>query len=78
MYSDIAEYQGSLEIVLEISRTIGFALMILTGVIGANFGADGLVVSLKVFFVIAMLNYILINLAFNRFEKKLVKYEIIK
>lgn len=78
MYSDIAEYQGILEIVLEISRTIGFTLMILTGVIGASFGENGLVVALKVFFVVAMLNYILINVAFNRFEKKLVKYEIIK
>lgn len=78
MYSDIAEYQGMLEIILEISRTIGFALMILTGIIGASFGADGLVVALKVFFIVAMLNYIVINLLFSRFEKKLVKYEIIK
>ena len=52
--------------------------MILTGVIGAGFGADGLIVALKIFFVVAMLNFIVINIAFNRFEKKLVKYEIIK
>ncbi len=78
MYSDIAEYQGMIEIILEVSRTIGFGLMILAGVIGANFGESGLIVALKVFFVLAMVNYTLINFAFSRFEKKLVKYEIIK
>lgn len=78
MYSDIAEYQGMIEIMLEISRTIGFSLMILSGVIGASFGKSGLIVALKIFFVLAMINYMLINVAFNKFEKKLVKYEIIK
>lgn len=78
MYSDIAEYQGVIEIILEASRTIGFGIMILTGVIGMSFGAEGLIIALKIFFVLIMIAKIFINLVLSRFEKKLIKYEIIK
>ena len=77
MYDDIAEYQGMIEIILEISRVIGFVLMIVTGIIGASIGGEGLVVALKVFFIITIIIYALVNLAFNKFEKKLIKYGIL-
>ena len=78
MYDDIAEYQGTIEILLEISRVVGFALMILTGVIGAQFGADGLVLALKVYFMFIIVLYALVSLALCKFEKKLIDYDVLK
>ncbi|MBR7172561.1 MAG: MFS transporter [Clostridia bacterium] len=78
MYDDIAEYQGTIEILLEMSRVVGFALMILTGIIGAYFGADGLVLALKVYFVFIIILYALVSLALCKFEKKLIDYDVLK
>ena len=78
MYDDIAEYQGLIEVILEISRTIGFALMILTGIIGASFGGDGLVVALKIYLAFTILLYAIIAISLSRFEKKLIDYDILK
>lgn len=77
MYDDIAEYQGLLEIIMEASRAIGFVLMIVTGLIGASFGEQGLILALKIFFIFVIILYALVNLALAKFEKKLVKYEIL-
>lgn len=77
MYDDIAEYQCIVEMLMETCRVIGFVLMILTGVIGASFGANGLIVALKIYFVLIMIVYGLLSLGFYRFEKKLVKYDIL-
>ena len=78
MYDDIAEYQGLIEVMLEISRTVGFALMILTGIIGASFGGDGLVVALKIYLAFTILLYAIIAISLSRFEKKLIDYDILK
>lgn len=77
MYDDIAEYQGMLEILMETSRTIGFAIMILTGIIGACFGANGLVLALKIYLMVVIAIYAFVAFAFHKFEKKLVKYDIL-
>jgi hypothetical protein len=76
MYDDIAEYQGLLEVLMETSRAIGFALMILTGVIGASFG--GLVLALKIYFVFVIVMYAIFAFSMNRFEKRLIDYDILK
>ena len=78
MYDDIAEYQGLIEVMLEISRSVGFALMILTGIIGAMFGGDGLVVALKIYLAFTILLYAIIAISLSRFEKKLIDYDILK
>ena len=78
MYDDIAEYQGTLEVIMETSRAIGFALMILTGVIGGAFGADGLVLALKIYFVATIICYALVALSLSKFEKRLIEYDILK
>lgn len=78
MYDDIAEYQGTIEILLETSRVIGFAIMILTGIIGASFGASGLVTALKIYFIFIIILYALVSLSLCKFEKKLVEYDVLK
>ncbi len=78
LYKDIAEYQCTIEVVMEVSRVIGFAIMILTGLIGWWLGGNGIIVALKAYFVLAIINYAALHLVFMKFEKVLKKYDILK
>ncbi len=77
MYSDIAEYQCMIEALIELSRVIGFALMIVAGLIGAAIGGNGLVLALKVYLVAVTVVFALISLAYYKFEKKLLKHKVL-
>lgn len=77
MYNDIAEYQGFIEITMEVARAIGFALMIVTGIVGACFGNGGLILALKIFFMFSMIAYALGYIVLARYEKKLIDYNVL-
>lgn len=77
LYDDIAEYQCLLEMLMAASRVTCFVVMIVTGLIGAAFGTNGLIVALKCLFVLAILMFASMNWLLYKYEKKLIKHEIL-
>jgi len=77
LYGDIAEYQFMIEGLMEIARIIGFGLMAFAGVIVGWIGMSSLVLVVKIFFVLSLLSYMLMNLGTWAMERKFVKYNMI-
>lgn len=77
-YNDIAEYQCSVSLFIEFSRVATFVVMAFIGLICASFGMSGILLGLKIFFFVSILAFPLINLVLYKFEKNLIKMEILK
>ena len=77
LYDDIAEYQCILEMIMAASRVTCFVIMIVTGLIGASFGTQGLIIALKVLFVLAIFMFASMNWLLYKYEKKLIKHEVL-
>ena len=78
MYDDIAEYQCIIESILQIARVFIYAIMIGVGLIGASFGANGLLFTLKIFFAACSIIYVFYNIMLYVCEKKFIKYKILE
>lgn len=76
MYDDIAEFQCGIEVSMEIGRSIMFLIMILSGVVGALWGTEGILVSLKIIIAVEVVIFPILNGLLHKYEKKLVKYEL--
>ena len=76
MYECIAEFQCAIECFMAFCRVLGFAIMIVAGVIGAYFGTEGILVAAKIMTVISTLSLLIINLRLMKYEKELIKFEI--
>lgn len=77
-YDDIAEYQCSVSLVIEFSRVATFAVMAIIGAVCASFGVSGILIGLKAFFFVSILGFPAINWVLYKFEKNLIKMEILK
>jgi hypothetical protein len=77
LYDDIAEYQCILEMIMAASRVSCFVIMIITGLIGASFGTQGLIVALKLLFVLAIFMFASMNWLLYKYEKRLIKHEVL-
>ena len=78
MYGDIAEYQASIECLMEFARTIVFLVMVIAGLVGASFGISGILASLKVIMVLAMCVLFVMNMMLRRNEKRLLEYNMVE
>lgn len=76
-YDDIAEYNFLVEFVMGIARTITFGIMCVVGLVCVS-SASLALVGLKIFFFVSILFFPLINLLLYFFEKKLIKFEMLK
>ena len=76
MYECIAEFQCAIECFMAFCRVLGFAIMIVAGVVGAYFGTEGILVAAKIMTVISTLSLLIINLRLMKYEKELIKFEI--
>ena len=63
---------------IEFSRVATFVVMAFIGLICASFGMSGILLGLKIFFFVSILAFPLINLVLYKFEKNLIKMEILK
>ncbi len=69
LYDDIAEYQCAIEVVMGIERIVMFALMAMTGAIGAYFGS--VFVALKIFMCFSILSILLVDIFLIVLEKRM-------
>lgn len=77
MYDDIAEFQACIEVVLAVARMFMYGVMILCGFIGAMYGAEGLLIAVKIYSVLVIVTLFIISVSLIFYEKKLVKYGIL-
>ena len=77
MYDYIAEFQCLVEECLEASRVVVFFIMAMIGLIGAEIGANGMIIALQILLIIAILTVISINVSLLLYEKKQKKYELV-
>jgi MFS family permease len=76
MYDSIAEFQASIEIAMELTRTAVFLLMTIAGLIGASFGIAGLEITAKILLGISIFFMMFMNLCLVKYEKNLAKFGI--
>ena len=62
---------------LEASRVVVFFIMAMIGLIGAEIGANGMIIALQILLIIAILTVISINVSLLLYEKKQKKYELV-
>ena len=77
MYDYIAEFQCLVEECLEASRVVVFFIMAMIGLIGAEIGANGMIIALQILLIIAILTVISINVSLLLYEKKQKKHELV-
>ena len=77
LYHDIAEYQCCIENALQIARIVVFAVMVGAGLLGAVWGTEGILIATKVLLGVSIFALPIFNLCLMRYEKKLIKYEIL-
>lgn len=76
MYECIAEFQCAIECFMAFCRVIGFVVMIVAGVVGAQYGTEGILIAAKIMTVLSTASLLIINLRLMKYEKKLVQFEI--
>ena len=69
LYDDIAEYQCSIECVMELERVVAFSLMAMAGAIGAYFGS--VFIALKIFMMFSIFSILLVNIFLIVLEKRM-------
>ncbi|MBQ8451987.1 MAG: MFS transporter [Clostridia bacterium] len=73
MYDDIAEFQCTIEVIMEFVRAVIFGLMAIIGALGAGFGSGGMIIALKVILGVSVLAYVFANFILMKYEDKLVE-----
>lgn len=76
LYDEIAEYQATIDIILEISRTVSYLIMVVAGLIFANVGTGSLIVATKVLLVMFVLAILACDIMMMIYEKLLKKNDI--
>ena len=77
MYDYIAEFQCLVEECLEASRVVVFFIMAMIGLIGAEIGANGMIIALQILLIIAILTVISINVSLLLYARKQKKHELV-
>ncbi len=73
MYDDIAEFQASIEIAMELFRAMSFLIMILCAI----FAGENLVLLTKILLIVFMCSLPIINIGLLFYEKKLKKFDLV-